>query len=94
MGQLQMRALSVAAGIVTARYGAWQILLVFAFSTMLGQDLPDAARDAEQAACRLRRDTRDRLRRGLNHRGDLGGIQQAKDPARAADPAHRESRKR
>ena len=48
-GQLQMRALSVIAGILAALYGAWQILLVFAFSTMVGQDLPDAARDAEQA---------------------------------------------
>ena len=44
-----MRALSVVAGILAALYGAWQILLVFAFSTMVGQDLPDAARDAEQA---------------------------------------------
>jgi hypothetical protein len=31
-----MRALSVVAGILAALYGAWQILLVFAFSTMWG----------------------------------------------------------
>jgi hypothetical protein len=44
-----MRALSVIVGILEALYGAWQILLVFAFSTMAELDLPDAARDAEQS---------------------------------------------
>jgi hypothetical protein len=43
-----MRVLYIVVGIIAASYGAWQILLVYAFSGMVGQDLPDAARDAEQ----------------------------------------------
>jgi hypothetical protein len=43
-----MRVLYVVTGMIAATYGAWQILLVYAFSGMVGQDLPDAARDAKQ----------------------------------------------
>jgi hypothetical protein len=43
-----MRALSVVFGTLAALYGGFKILLVLGFSTMIGHDLPDAARAAEQ----------------------------------------------
>jgi uncharacterized membrane protein YfcA len=88
-----MRALSVVAGILAALYGVWQILLVFAFSAMVGQDLPDAARDAEQSRA---------LFKGIPEIGFgvvliIVGIWLvcSKPKSRAAaHPARRESRKR
>ena len=88
-----MRALSVVAGILAALYGAWQILLEFAFSTMAGQYLPDAARDAEHARA---------VSEGIPEIGFgvvliIVGIWLVFSKPRsraAADPAHRESRKR
>ena len=47
--ELLMKALYIIAGILVALWGAWLVLMVYAFSTMHGLDLSEAARDAEQS---------------------------------------------
>jgi uncharacterized membrane protein len=43
-----MKRLCMFGGLCLMLAGAWIIFFICAFSTMIGQDLPDAARDAAQ----------------------------------------------
>jgi hypothetical protein len=43
-----MKRLCMFGGLFLVLAGAWIVLWVYAVSTMIGQDLPDAARDAAQ----------------------------------------------